>query len=135
MKQKTYLCIKCFLTSICAILFILHSYKEIGKFFSNMTSISIQTVTHVDDIQWPQIVVCLKEPFKGNKSSDTLEEFREMTYSYDEIFGDLHPNVSQASLLTERLHWMSVTYCLCSVRPSHWPIGRQWRHQRKFNRK
>ena len=66
MKQKTYLCIKYGLTSICAILFILHSYKEIGKFFSNMTSISIQTVTQVVDIEYnPQIVVCLKEPFKA----------------------------------------------------------------------
>ena len=67
MKQKTYVFIKYLLTSVSVILFILHSYKEIGKFFSNMTSISIQTVTENVDIQFPQVVVCLKEPFKGPK--------------------------------------------------------------------
>ena len=122
MKQKVYLCIKCCLTSICAILFILHSYKEIGKFFSNMTSISIQTVTQVVDIQFPQIVVCLKEPFKGPKFSESLEEFQEMTYSYDEIFGGLHPNASQGMKVTEIATFV-YGRCFVFEMPKNWKEG------------
>ena len=122
MKQKTYLCIKFCLTSVCAVLFILHSYKEIGKFFSNMTSISIQTVAQVVDIRFPQIVVCLKEPFKGNRSAESLEEFREMTYSYDEVFGDLSPNISQGMKITEIATFV-YGRCFVFEMPADWKEG------------
>ena len=64
------------------------------KFFSNMTSISIRTVTDLK-IRKPTIVVCLKEPFKIAKYPKTMEEYYNLTYSFTEVFADVHPGPSE----------------------------------------
>ena len=87
-----------------------------------MTSISIQGVTRVVDIQIPQIVVCLKEPFKGTKFSQSLEEFREMTYSYGEIFGGLHPNGSRGMKVKEIATFV-YGRCFVFEMPENWKEG------------
>ena len=42
----------------------------------------------------------MRHSFHGSHAAESLEEFREMTYSYDEVFGHLSP-VSQGMRVTE----------------------------------
>lgn len=65
-KSKKYLIIKILITQICITVFILQSYQEVIKFFRSLTSVSIRTEAVVD-LQYPTIVICLKEPFKVRK--------------------------------------------------------------------
>ena len=73
------------LWAICIMLFILHSYQEIDKFFKKLTSTAIRT--EIDEsARYPTIVVCLKEAFKVGVYPKTLEDFNKLTYNKEEIF-------------------------------------------------
>ena len=61
------------------------------KYFKQITSVTIRTEDSSNqDIQLPNIVICMKKPFKTGFSPRTLEEYNASTYSLDEII-DLSP--------------------------------------------
>ena len=82
------------------------------KFFSNMTSISIRTATDLK-IRKPTIVVCLKEPFKIAKYPKTMEEYYNLTYSFTEVFADVHPSHSEGLEVTDiATFWYGMCFVL-----------------------
>ena len=86
--------IRLILTLLCVILFVLQSFGEMEKFFSNMTSVSIRTEEDLK-VPKPTIVVCLKEPFKMGRYPETMEEYRNLTYSFGEVFARVRPGESE----------------------------------------
>ena len=87
------------LTLICVILFVLQSYQQMDKFFSNMTSVSTSTMKDVA-VRIPNIVVCLEEPFKAKKYPKSIEEFLDITYTVDEVFRNVPVDLQVASIAT-----------------------------------
>lgn len=49
--------------ALCLTLFVLHSSREIGKYFTNLTSTSIRT-DEEEGLGFPVLVFCHKLPFK-----------------------------------------------------------------------
>ena len=82
------------LTLSCVIFFVLQSSGEMEKFLSDMTSVSTRTLSY-SRIRNPTIVVCLKEPFKTGRYPETLDEYRNQTYSFGEVFAGVHPGDSE----------------------------------------
>ena len=81
-------------TLSCVIFFVLQSSGEMEKFFSDMTSVSTRTLPY-SKIRNPTIVVCLKEPFKTGNYPETMDEYRNQTYSFGEVFAGVHPGDSE----------------------------------------
>ena len=82
------------LTLSCVIFFVLQSSGELEKFLSDMTSVSIRTLPY-PKTRTPTIVVCLKEPFKTGRYPETMDEYRNQTYSFGEVFARVHPGDSE----------------------------------------
>ena len=96
----------------CVTFFVLHSFGEIEKFFSNMTSVSTRTVTDLE-IRMPTIVVCLKEPFKIGRYPETMDEYRNYTYSFGEVFARVHPGESEGLEVTDiATFWYGMCFVL-----------------------
>ena len=87
------------LSLVCVIFFVLQSYQQMHKFFSNMTSVSTRTMKD-EAVRIPNIIVCLEEPFKTNKYPKSLEEFYNITYSADEVFYKLSDEFKVTSIAT-----------------------------------
>ena len=103
---------KCILMLSCVIFFVMQSFGEMEKFFSNMTSVSTRTVTDLK-IRKPTIVVCLKEPFKIGKYPQTMDEYRKLTYSFGEIFAKVHPGESEGLKVTDiATYWYGMCFVL-----------------------
>ena len=62
------------LTLTCVIFFVLQSYQQMDKFFSNMTSVSTRKMKDVE-VQIPNMIICLNEPFKSDQYPKTLEDY------------------------------------------------------------
>lgn len=102
MKLNGYLLRKVSIMVTCCLLFIWQSYQEVDKYFRGITSIATRTERN-DNLQFPSIVICLKDPFKMDTYAVTLEEYRNWTYSLEEII-DLDstmPNRSQGLVVEE----------------------------------
>ena len=88
------------LTLLCVTFFVLQTYQEMEKFFSNMTSVSTKTVKNAN-VRFPTIVVCLDEPFKSNKQyPKSLEDFYNITYTIEEVFYTLPDDLEVTSIAT-----------------------------------
>ena len=75
-----------FATIACLIFFVLQSQKEMTKYFSKITSASIQAKTNID-VRLPKIVICSQDSFKSDKFPKTVEEYINITYSKKEVIG------------------------------------------------
>ena len=73
-------------TIACLTFFVIQSQEEMKKFFSKMTSASMQDRTDIK-VKIPKIVICSDEPFKSDKFPETLEEYIDTTYSKNEVMG------------------------------------------------
>ena len=78
------------IAAACVILFILQSYQEVEKFFKGMTSMAIRTEVQ-NDIPYPSLVVCPKDPFKHGSFPMTTDEYLNLTYSSEEIIENIDP--------------------------------------------
>ena len=87
------------LSLVCVIFFVLQSYQQMHKFFSNMTSVSTRTMKD-EAVRIPNIIVCLEEPYKTNKYPKSLEDFYNITYSADEVFYKLSDDLKVMSIAT-----------------------------------
>ena len=124
MNHKVYLGAKASLTAVCILLFVLQSYRELGKYFSRMTSVAIKTEA-VEDLRYPSIVICLEEPFKSARYPKTLEEFSNVTYSADEIIfpHDYWPTVEEGLELSEIA---TFRFGKCYL----WEVAKNWTYSR-----
>ena len=84
MELNGYLLLKFSIMATCCLLFVLHSYQELDKYFRGMTSMAMRTEKDLS-LPFPTIVICLKDPYKKDKYPATSEEYRNLTYSLDEI--------------------------------------------------
>ena len=76
-------------TFVCLICFALQSQREIKKFLSNMTSVSIRYMSGKEaNIRLPRFAICADVPFKSVKFPETVEEYLELTYSQNELISD-----------------------------------------------
>ena len=96
MELKGYFLLKIAIMATCCILFVLQSYQEIAKYFMGMTSVA-SYVENNDKLQFPTVVICLREPFKMDRYALDLEEYRNSTYSLTDIIDNDRsiPNTSQ----------------------------------------
>ena len=103
-------------TLTCLILFVLQSNKEIAKFFSNMTSVSTHYMSGIEaDIRLPHIVICAAEPFKSDKFPETLDEYRNLTYSKDEIIATLWPEETDDGTRIKVTEIATISHGMCLV--------------------
>ena len=93
------------LTLTCVILFVLQSYQQMDKFFSNMTSVSTRKVKDVV-VRIPNIVFCLEDPFKTKKYPMSLQEYHNITYSAHEVFKYVPDDLKISSIAT----WEGICY-------------------------
>ena len=93
---------------VCLISFFLQSHQEIVKFLSNRTSVSTRFVTDVE-MRYPKVVICLDEPFKSDIFPMTSEAYLNSTYSLNEVFVYLWPNVSRSGPIERVLGSINVT--------------------------
>ena len=102
MEPKCYLLPKVSIMATCFLLFTLQSYREVDKYFSGMTSVAMRKESN-QNLPFPTIVICLKEPFKRHKYPVTSEEYRNLTYSLEEILDtdNSSPNISQGLVVEE----------------------------------
>ena len=99
---------KVFLTLMCVTFFVLQSYQEMEKYFSNMTSTSTKTVKNAN-VRFPTIIVCLDEPFKTTKQfPKSLEEYNNISYTFDEVFDYLPNDFKVTNIAT----WVGMCYRL-----------------------
>ena len=96
---STYNIARIVLTLTCVIFFVLQSYQETDKYFSNMTSVSTKSVKNAN-VRFPTIIVCLKDPFKIKRYPKSLEEFRDITYTADEVFYNVPNSYKIKSIAT-----------------------------------
>ena len=68
--SSTYNIARIILSLTCVIFFVLQSYQEMDKYFSDMKSVSTKTMKDVA-VPIPNIIVCLDEPFKTYKYPST----------------------------------------------------------------
>ena len=92
----------------CCLLFVLHSYQELDKYFAGMTSMAMRTETD-PNLPFPTIVICLQDPYKKDKYPATSEEYRNLTYSLDEIIdtNKTIPNIRQGLIAEEMATYFS----------------------------
>ena len=102
-KMKKYLSsyniARVILSLTCVIFFVLQSYQEMDKYFSDMKSVSTKTMKDVA-VPIPNIIVCLDEPFKTYKYPRSLQEFYDITYTADEVFKHVPKNFKITSIAT-----------------------------------
>ena len=84
MKDTTYRPLKAGISTICIILFVIQSFREVDKFLSKMTSVAVATEVY-NDVPYPNMVVCPREGFKEASFPRTTDEFVNLTYSQTEI--------------------------------------------------
>ena len=89
MEKKIYKALKVVLVLGFASIFTFQAYKEIYKYYKQITSVTIRTEdSHSSQgEEHPDIVICMKNPFKLGTPARTLEEYNASTYSLDEIIG------------------------------------------------
>ena len=107
MEKKIYKALKVVLVLGFASIFTFQAYKEIYKYYKQITSVTIRTEdSHSSqDEEHPDIVICMKKPFKLGTPARTLEEYNASTYSLDEIL-DLSPEYLISDLnVTEIATW------------------------------
>ena len=94
--------------AICCLLFVLHSYQELDKYFRDMTSMGMRTETD-KNLPFPTIVICLKNPHKKEKYPATSEEYSNFTYSLGEIIDTdkTIPNIRQGLIAEEMATYFS----------------------------
>ena len=104
----------------CCLLFTLQSYRELDKYFRAMTSVAIHTEVN-KNLPFPTVVICLKEPFKMDKYPVTPEEYRNFTYSLEEIIDTdrSSPNISQG-LAVEEIATFYDGMCFVVKIPEDW---------------
>ena len=90
--------VKIIVTSACLIFFVLQSKQEIEKYFSNVTSFSTTIMTDKEvALRFPRIVICVADnPYKSDKFPETLEEYTNLTYSRDEVFGTIFGSTNKS---------------------------------------
>ena len=95
------------LTLICVILFVLQSYQQMDKFFSNRTSVSTSKVKDVV-VRIPNIVICMEDPFKTKNYPTSLQEYQNITYSAHEVFKYVPDDLKVTSIAS----WKGICYLL-----------------------
>ena len=120
MELKGYLLLKVSIMVTCFLLFTLHSYQEVDKYFGGMTSVAMRTETN-QNLPFPTIVICLKRPFKREKYAVTSEEYHNLTYSLEEIIDidNSSPNISQG-LEAEEMATFFDGMCFVLKFPEDW---------------
>ena len=104
MEKKIYKGLKVALILGFGSIFMIQACAEIRKYFKEVTSVTIRTEDSqsIQDEQHPGIVICMKKPFKHGTPVRTLEEYKESTYSVDEIIdkGSLHADLNVTEIAT-----------------------------------
>ena len=120
MELKGYFLLKVFIRATCCLLFILQSYQEVVKYFMGMTNLA-SYVEHNDNLPFPTTVICLRDPFKMEKFAINVEEYRNWTYSLDEIIDTDRsiPNKSQG-LVAEEIATNYEGNCFVLKPPENW---------------
>ena len=84
MELDGYFLLKIAIITTCSLLFILQCYQEVEKYINGIESLA-SSVEHSDKLQFPTVVICLKEPFKMDRYALTQDEYRNWTYPLAEI--------------------------------------------------
>ena len=70
----------------CLSLFLAHSYKELEKYGTRLTSTAIRTDTDGAGIAYPNVVVCLKMPFRRKGYVTSRQQYERMSFDRSEVF-------------------------------------------------
>ncbi len=70
---------------VCLLLFLMQSYREIHKYFTNLTSTSLRTHREYN-VTFPILVVCNRRAFRTDDYILTFDDYAAAVFTYDETF-------------------------------------------------